>query len=124
MNDKNKFTKAKQKWFSERLVYAQIDYCFRILSPRTNKYLSEYVREKVCVFNNEGFKTWTFSSNTKFEICAKYIAIKNFFWYMEDKFFTARKLSFKNPNVIVEYETTKSQKRKDMQILKEEGLIQ
>ena len=120
---KNKFTKAKQKWFKERLMKAQIDYCFRVLSPRRNKYLPEYDRETVCNFYNSDFKTWTFSSNAKFEICAKYIAIKNFFWYLDDKFFAARKLSFKNPNVIVEYETIKSQRKKELQILKEEGLI-
>ena len=120
---KNKFTKAKQKWYKERLIRAQIDYRFRVLSPRNNKYLPEYDQETVCVFHNSGLKTWTFSSNAKFEICAKYVAIKNFFWNLDDIFFAARKLSFKNPNVIVEYETINSQARKEWQILKEEGLI-
>ena len=119
---KNKFTEAKQKWLEKRLARAQIDYCFRIRSVN-EKGWHEFSRETVCVFHNDGFRTWTFSSKPQFDTLAKYIAIKNFFWYLDDKFFAARKLSFKNPNVIVEYETIKSQKRKEMQILKEEGLI-
>ena len=110
----NKFSKAKRKWYREVLKSAVIYYEFGLLTPHV-----------VCQLETSmfDFKYWKFNDYLKTNSHWKYRLIYSYFQELGDKFFNARKLSFKNPKIYVMYETSKSNKRNYIKMLKQEGLL-
>ena len=111
---KNKFTKAKKKWYKNSLISAVIYYDFGCLTP--------YV---VCQLTTTiyGIRYWKFNDFLETSPHWKHRLIHSFFKQLDNKFFNARKLALTNKNITVMYESKKTIERNYIKMLKLEGLL-